>query len=340
MEAKLSFVPYSERYSEAHRVFALKNWKGKRRRYEESYIRWKFRGPMQGEMESCLLALENEAVVGQVGLIPVDIRIGEQSLKAQWVCDLMVDRAAQGKWIGSKILKAAIARNQVSLGSDPSKAADVVMSRIGFRPIKGPKKLIMPVKLNHLLSWRIPEKFKFAIPLLAQLCRPIIFWRSRGLRWHRGQNGVKRLPWQEVAPLIEQHQKKSTSPHVVHDFDFLQWRCSGLEGFAAKIYAIATNAGSYAILEEGGPYLYVQDWFVPHREDFIPLYQEILQVAIEAGSQTIQTLAQDEQETEMLLNVGFLVRRHDVKIICYPPHMLIPTWDKFLYCLYDSDGNL
>jgi hypothetical protein len=228
----------------------------------------------------------------------------------------------------------------ISLGSNPSHAADVVMARIGFREIKGPKTMLLPVKLNHVLSWKVPEKIKFLIPFLAQLGRPILAWRSRALKRVQRETAVKRVSWEKVVPLIEQRQKLLSCPHVVHDQTFLHWRCSGLEEFTAKLYIMATDAGGYAIVEEGGPYLYVQDWFAPNRDDFISLFHEIVLIAIEAGSQTIQTLVQDELETSMLLEVGFMVRPHDVKIICYPPERLIPAWDRFSYCLYDSDGNL
>jgi hypothetical protein len=340
MEAKVAIVPYSERYREAHQTFAMKMWPRTRRRHEEKYLRWKFRGPINGELEGLLLAVMNDTVAGQLGLIPVKIRVGSQNLNAQWACNLVVDPVARRKGIGSKLYKAATAGNKVSLGSNPTVASDAVATQVGFREIQGPRVMVLPVKLNHVLSWKVPDKMKFLIPFLSQIGRPIMAWRSRELRKSGRQNIIKRCSWHELVPLIEQRQKLLSCPHVIHDLAFLQWRCSGLPGFAPKLYAFATDAEGYAIIEEGGPYLYVHDWFASNRIDFIALFQEIFKIACEAGSQTIQTLAQDGKETEMLLSAGFLAMRHRVKIICHPPETFIPTWDRFSYCLYDSDGNL
>ena len=259
MGNKISVVPYSERYREAHKVFASRNWPGKRRRQEENYIRWKFRGPAQGEVEGCLLAVKGDEVVGQVGLIPVDICAGSRLLSAQWICDFMADASMRRQGVGSLLLETLMSRPKVSLGSNPSESADGAMTRIGFRHLKAPSIMILPVRLNHVLSWKVPHKIKFLIPLLSQLGRPIMAWRSRELRKSGRQGVIKRCSWHEVAPLIEERQKLLSYPYVVHDQAFLKWRCTGLTGFSAKLYVIATDAGGYAIIEEAGPYLNVQD---------------------------------------------------------------------------------
>jgi len=71
-------------------LFASSYYPQTRRRIPE-YIYWKFRSSQVDHCDSFILALKNGKVVGQLGLIPVVLKIGENTFEAQWFCDLMLD---------------------------------------------------------------------------------------------------------------------------------------------------------------------------------------------------------------------------------------------------------
>jgi GNAT superfamily N-acetyltransferase len=332
-------VRYGDSTENAHSQFTAKMWPAKRRRRVPAYNRWKFRGPASGSVDGLLLALSDGEVIGQLGLIPVMVRAGSETRKAQWACDLMVDSSARRKGIGSLLLKAAMARDCLTLGSNPSPAADVTMTKLGFRPIAGPRIMVLPLRLNHVLSWKIPAALSATIPAISKLGQPIVSLRYRSLARSNRLADVSECHWQEVASLIASRQARLTVPHVVHDSEFLSWRCKGLEDFASEMSAIRTDSGAYAIVGQSSPYFYVYDWWAPDQDECLALFQASFTMAKKAGSLTIQVLAQDQGEEQWLRHMGFLGMRHPFKIISYPPDFLSNS-QSFHYSIYDSDGNL
>lgn len=333
-------VPYEEKYQEAHRDFAAKMWPEKRRRRDDRYNRWKFRGPSSGPVDGLLLAVADGKVVGQLGLIPATLRIGVEEHRCQWACDLMVDTSARRQGVGSLLLATAMARDTITLGSNPSPAADVTMSRIGFKPLSGPRIMVLPLKLSHVLSWKMPEALSNTIPLLSALGQPLATMRCWPLARARKRDTVRSCRWEEVAPLIEARQSILKEPHIIHDLDFLKWRCSGLAGLSPELQAVRTPSGSYAIVGAAAPYFYVYDWSAQDADQFFALFHLIYKMAKKAKSETIQALAQNAREERWLKDARFLALRQRFKIICYPSDKLVPEHRNFYYSVYDSDGNL
>ena len=103
-------------------------------------------------MSGFLLAVIDGRVVGQLGVIPVRLRVGDSETPAQWACDLMVEPALRRKGTGSLLFAAAMARDCVTLGSDPSPAADVTMARMGFQPLSSAWKMFLPLDWSHVLK--------------------------------------------------------------------------------------------------------------------------------------------------------------------------------------------
>ncbi|MGH9932296.1 MAG: GNAT family N-acetyltransferase [Pyrinomonadaceae bacterium] len=336
---QIQIVPYSEDFAEAHCEFAARMWPNKRRRREGTYQRWKFRGPAQGPLDGLLLAVEDGIVLGQLGLIPAVLRVGKNSYPCQWACDLMVDSSLRRKGVGTLLLKAAMARPVVTLGSNPSPAADITMSRLGFKPLTGPRIMILPRQLNEVLAWVMPPSLKKAIPLVSIVGRPIAAFRSRALIKKAGTEVVTESTWEEILRLIEARQSTIDSPHVLHDYQFMAWRCSGLDGYTAKLEAIQVDGG-FAVIGPAKHCYYVYEWGAGSKGDFLALFRAIYRRAARAKCQTIEVLAHGPQEEQWLREVRFIGMRTRFKVICYPPERLIPRYDKFYYCIYDSDGNL
>jgi hypothetical protein len=334
--------PYDEICRDAHARFAAKMWPSKRRRREESYIRWKFRGPRAGPVNGLLVALVNGDVVGQLGLIPATVSVGGQRMMCQWACDLMVDSSLRRRGIASCLFDVALARGIVTLGSNPSSAADVTMQRIGFGSLEGPAMGVLPLDPAHILSWKIPSGLKMAIPAVSAAARPVFWWRGRRLgRDARGAwKKVERGSWRMVARLVAEQQACQADPFIVHDEEFLAWRCEGLAGYVEPLGVLRTEDGSYAIVGAGKPYFYVFDWWSASWESFCALFWLVRMLAREARGKTLEAYAQTGEEEEWLRRAGFLFFRRRCKILCNPQSVFIPQTSRMRYSIFDSDGNL
>lgn len=335
--AKGIVVPYAEAYAAAHKTFAEKMWPSKKRRSDSAYLRWKFRGKPQGEMPSLLLAVDDQHVVGQLGLIPATLKIGSQALPAQWACDLMVDSGVRQKGIGSMLFAVAMNRDMVTLGSDPSKLADVTMTRMGFRPLVGPYKMVMPLDLKHTLGWVISEKNKSGIPFISRALQP--FW-SLIVKWRARQvvNGLVPTNLDEIIHRVGIAQSRIEIPYIVHDRDFLTWRFGVV--IPAHIQSFVTGSGGYAICEATPAYFYVYDWHAADAQDASVLISNFLAMARAAQSQTISVMANNQQEHNWLRERGYLAMRTPLNIIYYPEHIISTDQRRFHYSIFDSDGNI
>lgn len=330
-------VPYSEIYSSAHSDFARRMWPNKIRRSDETYIRWKFRGPARGPVEGLLLAVIDDQVVGQLGLLPATLQIGTKVVAAQWACDLMVDPAVREKGIGSMMFAVGMSRNMVTLGSDPSRLADITMSRIGFNPLAGPTKMVLPLNLEQSLGWVVQSNWAWSVPLLASLLNP--FWALRNRLYARKTNGAVTLgSLEDAIPRVSANQQRLAIPHICHDREFLTWRYG--VAIAANIQTLITQAGGYAICEATPTYFYVYDWHAVDSNDADAILTKVLRLASAANCHTISICANDAQERKDLKRHGFLSMRKPLKVIYYPQGSFAADQTTIHYCLYDSDGNI
>lgn len=333
-------VPYSEVHREAHEQFADRMWPGRRRRRDDRYLRWKFRGPSTGPVEGLLIAVRDGRVIGQLGLIPVDVRVPSGSYPCRWACDLMVDPAARRQGVSTRLFSAAIAGGRITFGSNPTAGSHATMNKLGFGELRGPRIMVLPLNLEQMLQWKMPPALNRLIPLAAWLARPIVWIRFSSLARPVRQPVVHECAWQEVVAPIAERQRALDTPHIVHDREFLQWRCGGLPGFEKPPQALRTDAGGYAIVRAANPLFAVFEWGARDRAEFVALFHRIYKMARQAGTMTIEAFAQDEREEEWLQEVGFLGLRHRYELRCYSPEPLFAAGERFHYCLYDSDGYL
>lgn len=332
-------APYSEAHAEGQRSLARRMWPAKERRRDPAYLRWKFRGPATGEVPGLLVALDGDAVVGQLGLIPVDLAVDGEVRPAQWACDLMVDDRVRRGGTGTRLLRAGMEGERITLGSEPSPAADVAMARAGFRPIPGPTKMVLPIDASHVLEWKLRGRTRPLARPLGTLAAPWVAWRLRRLA--RARPGLEAEPrgWREVVARVERREAAVERPHVVHDAAFLGWRARGLPGFSPELSALVVEEDGYALWEAAGSNLYVHDWHAASPEGTAALFRVLLEGARAAGSQTVRAMAQDAGEVARLRDLGFLAQRRPVHLIHYPDAPLAGR-RSFHYCIFDADGNL
>lgn len=340
MKDGYKIVPYDDSLVSAHQKFAATMWPSKRRRREECYVRWKFHGPSTGPVENLLLVVKDQEVVGQLGHIPVTLMMEQAAHSAQWICDLMVLPEHRGGGLGSGLIRASVKLKPVTLGSNPSPSAGPVIDRLGFGKLAGPSMMILPLQLSHIVSWKMPERYRFLTKPLGTIGTPYMAWRMRALSRGHLRNSVKRVHWREVVPLVQERQQRLMEPYILHDEAFLSWRCPGLEGFNKELPALITDQGGYALVEPHPRDFYVHEWYAPDEASCLALFQEILVMGQEWKCLAIRVLAQNVQEIQWLDRMGLLRMRHPTEVVIYPNQVLDSNLNYFHYCLYDSDGNL
>ena len=337
----IEIVEYDGTVAAAHAAFAQRNWPNKRRRREDRFNRWKFRGPEQGAVPGLLLARRGDEIVGQTGALPAEVRIGGERLACQWICDIMVDAALRGRGVGAALLEAAKARGLITLGSNASPSADASMRRNGFQLLAGPEIAVLPLDPAHVLGWKTPAALRGAIPIAAAALRPVARWRARRLYHANGStHGVRVGTWNDAAPHVEAEQSRQPEPHIVHDAAFLRWRCGGLPGFVEPLTSLTMPDGSYAIVGPGAPLYYVYDWHAADRSAFLALFAAALQSALAARAATLQAYANLPIERAWLEEAGFIFLRRHTEILCHPPERFLPAHPRMRYSIFDSDGNL
>lgn len=334
----MEIVPYSEAVEESQAALAQRMWPTKRRRRDPRYLRWKFRGPARGEVPGLLVAVLDGRVVGQLGLIPAKLRVDGRELDCQWACDLMVDPDVRRQGVASRLFDSALGRGMVTLGSNPSPAAEATMLRIGFCSAVGPWQTLLPVRLDEVLTWKLPPPLRRLSPVLARVGQPVLRAHQRRLA-SASDGGVRQVHWPDAVPLVEHGQAESAAqPHIVHDEDFLTWRCEGLTGFAPEMSGLRVD-DSYALFEAAASRTFAYDWRAASAEETRVLMGRLLREARAAGSSIVQAYAQNDTERDWLRQSGFLVQRTRVSVLYHPAEAL-GSWTTFRYSIFDSDGNL
>jgi len=329
--------PYSDEWVSSHQAFAARMWPQKIRRRDEAYNRWKFKGPQKGPVDGLLLAVIDGQVVGQLGLIPDQLWVDGKVYRAQWACDLMVDTNVRKRGLGSMLFAVAMNRGLVTLGSEPSPLADITMSRIGFKPLVGPHKMVLPLEVHGVIGWVLKDRLKPLTSLLSKAVQPLNDYKIKRLL-KKPIKGIRLADWQTVAPLVASHQATLTQPYIVHDESYLAWRYS--VPFKADITTIVSTQGGYAICEATREDYYVYDWYAAHRQEAVSIFTYILQLAQQSGCKHILAYANHEKDRTQLIRCGFIQMRTPIKVIYHTAEPILNHSNTFHYCIYDSDGNL
>lgn len=285
-----------------------------------------------------LIALINNKVVGQLGLIPVKFRHENRTYNAQWTCDLIVDPDHRKKGIGNKLFAEAMSRDMVSLGNNPSPRAEKVMLSIGFKPLQSGRTMVFPVNVKHLMNWVLPDKLKFSIPVAGRIIQPYYSFKKNSLL--KSESDFKTTDWFELIKLISARQDSFDYTGIVHDKDFMSWRVNGLENYTSDIKSIINSEGSYALHSGFKPYYQVYEWYCRDETELKKMLSEITREAVKDGAQTIQIVANSQDEERMLHKAGFIRSRNIERIIYHSDRLSLDSRVKFYFTLYDTDLNL
>jgi len=338
-------VPYTQEHAAAHAEFAARMWPKNERRRSSNYNRWKYRAPNRGCVERHLLALWDGKVVGQVGMTPVQAHVGGRQVAAKWICDFMVDPDYRFRGFAPLLMAQAINTPGLTLGDNPTEMLTPVVKGFGFREFAAPYKMLLPLNAAQILSWKLPQKFRWLIPAVALLTRPFLKWRARKLLSRSLGKMATPCRWDDLLELVSRRQRDLDVPHVVHDRSFLEWRCPGAPGFSKEMRGLRTASGGYLLWGDDHPDRYdpdvhVFDWSAANADDCQALFSGVCQAAEELGARTISVLVNTPQEQAWLRNLGFLKVPTPVKVFCYPPQQIPSDMHRFHFCHYDAHADL
>ncbi len=331
----IEIIPYGPQWETAHAVFASRYWT-KRRRKESRYIYWKFRGRSTDEMESFLLAVENGIVIGQLGLVPCQLKIGEIVVSAQWACDLMVDTSLRGKGIAAALYKRAYQNTTVTLGSDPSPAATISMMRAGFQQVRGPWKFVFPLQASAMGKIK-----RVNLGLLGFIPHPMTYLILGWRRVRKVSARITQIDDQAYSQLRERYLDNSCN-HIVHDETFVKWRLSSLEKYypGFQLYKVAEGFFSIATF---GDKIVVGDWGADRWLTYLDLVSEIVHQTRNSGVNQVRILSNNTRQTVVLRCLGWLRFRTRTSIIHYTPDSKLSSQMEkgtFWYSQLDSDENI
>lgn len=320
-----------------HEEFSIKLWPAKKRRRSEIYNRWKFRGPVKGTVDGILLAVYDKKVVGQLGLIPVKLISGGKEYKAQWACDLIVDHDHRKSGIGNKLFKAAMERDMITLGNNPSPKADILMTKAGFKPFKCGRLMVFPIDPGILVKWAVPKKISAINPVVASVIKPYFAVKKKNILKAKTDFYICEL--NDIDLLISQRQTKDKNPQIRHDKEFLEWRASGFLNYFPKLKTIMSSKGSYALYSHFGLNFNIYEWHCTDEDDFSGMFSYLFNECVKEKTDMVQVIANSAEEIKRLSNAGFVKSRNDEKVIYYAKEDPFRDSGRFYFTLYDTDLN-
>ena len=336
---EFEIVKYSEDWAESHAALAERTYPGKRRRADPGYLRWKYQAPPTGEVPDLFLAVRHGEVIGQTGLMRCTLAHRGELVPVQWLCEIMVDPEARRLGVARGIWQAIFDTGIVTLGSDPSEAADKSLAKVGMGSIAASWVMILPLKLGPVVAARYGQAAR-AERLISLAGKPVVRFRNRALHHAAGSPDAAACSWRDVADLLIAKEAATETTHIVHDTAWLEWRCPGLDGWNRELEAVRTPAGSFAIIERDTARVTVHEWHAPTDEEAAKLFGRVLYLAGSYGVHMIETYAADAEEKARLERLAFQARRSRTTVLEYPRGYLADADGAFAFMGYDNDYHL
>jgi|SRR5690554_5404568 len=321
---------YSKEFEEAHIEFAKKYWK-KKRRLTPEYIYWKFSGSPEKVLRSFILAFDGDKVVGQFGLIPCQVKIGGIKYDAQWACDLMVDSNYRGKGVANKLYDFAHKNKVITLGSNPSPAAEKSMVRKGYVSLEGPRKFIYPFKIGEAFKLKgINNR------LLNKISNPFV-----ALLYVFKNKSYTPISTTRYAELIDNSVNEHL--HCVYDSSFYKWRFSKFKSYypGNDCYEKDINNHFSGFFVNG--IYYLNDFKVSGLLSFLKLISFIFFEYKEKSIKRIKFVCMSTGISLIIPFLGFVGFRTLTSVILYTENEEVKTKiqnKKFNYTYHDSDENI
>ena len=333
MKSQVEIKNYGPKLEKKHFDFATKMYGGRRKRRNSDYLYWKFRGKPDTEMHSLKLALIDGVVVGQLGLIPCKVNIGNEIIDTQWACDLIVDLDYRGKGIAKLLYDAAHAQKAITLGSDPSPSAEISMLRAGYKKLNSSNKQFIPLNLG------LPLRMKgYPVKWLDQVTNPFLSrFKAKKLQREFDELNIVEADHTKIFQLDVKDQV-----YVERDSEFKNWRFRPFKDYypGIKLYQLVGTKTYFSGYYAGNIY-FITDFVLEEENHFNYIINHILRNIPES---TERIRFQNNIHDKVLgSNLTTIKNRTETSIIYYTQDDEIDELIKgkyFYYTHHDTDENI
>lgn len=333
MNQDIKIVNYGPAFEKAHYEFATKMFGNRRKRRNPDYIYWKFRGNQDRELSSFKLAVADGVIIGQLGLIPCEIDLGDEIVDSQWACDLMVSPDFRGKGVAKLLYDSAHNQKEITLGSDPSPSAEISMLRAGYKKLKSSNKQFIPIYLG------LPLRMKgIKINFLDEIKNPFlsIFLKKKNIASFKEIDIIKA----NHQDLFQTNKKNQVS--IARSESFKKWRYSSFKDYypGVKLFNLNETKTYFSGYHHGKIY-FITDLFLEEENHFNKAINYILNlIPKEIERIRFQNNISNDVMGSKLAVVKY---RTETSIIYFTKNKNIESKisDKYFYYTHqDSDENI
>jgi|GEM_PF-2266618 GNAT superfamily N-acetyltransferase len=326
---------YCPELEQAHFEFASKMFGERRKRRNSDYIYWKFRGVQGKELKSFKLAIIENKVIGQFGVIPCTLNIDGKSINAQWACDLMVDAAYRGKGIAKMLYDAAHKERILTLGSNPSPAAQISMTSNGYKQLKSSEAYFIPIYMS------IPLQMKgLHLRFLNGVKNPF-------LRLYRKSSIINLFEEIDIDELSHDKIFRRSAKRALNieiDHEFKNWRFKQFKDYypGIKAYKLRNKETYFSGYFNGRTY-FITDCYVSDVVDYNLIVAFILKINEKNKLELIRFMNNDTSLVFSRLKLILIKYSTPNSIIYYTKDKTINKMMEnrtFYYTYQDSDENI
>lgn len=325
-----------------HREFIKRVWPNSTTRGDFAINNWKLNRGRDTETINMLVCKKDGRIIGQMGYIPVTLKIGDTLYDAVWGCNFRVEDSYKDVGIGAAIEMYATKLFDILLGNTPTEEAMKFKQGLGYKFIDGPRIMMFPIKADYLIGIKAPAKLKPFLPLATLMVNPLLrIWQL--FKFAGGNSSAwAQVTAEKVIDRIAKRQQSISLPYTVHDAEFINWRCNPPEQYKPKPQVLIYNndAESYCIYNVTNKVLNLYEYCFNSKKAFDSFVKYIIAQRNKEGITTIRIYANTEAEESMFRKGNFIGLRRKCVITAYNKDNLFADTDKMYVDLYDSDGDL
>lgn len=331
---------YSKPLQPEHASFVDQAWPTSKKRKDPRYIKWKFRSDSSDEIKSILLAVDQQKVVGHLGLIPSEVVMKGKRYDAQWGCNFKVLPGLEGAGFGSLLDLRSLDLKTITLGAAPTQQSEEIKVKLGFKKLEGPRVMVYPIQFIPFVRMKISALPSVLLTLLAHFIK-IVFTVVYIRNYIKKQKqSIVRGTFRDVVDAVENFQQTIHIAHILHDASYLQWRCQQVEGYREEAQSLRTATGSFILYYCSSRYCYLHEFYFVNDAEKKNLLKELLQIAMQNKCTALYVYANTQQEENGFRQFGFFGFRRKVSVYVYTQEPSVEFGTQFYMTTYDSDVNL
>lgn len=332
-------LPYSIKIKLAHIEFIDQAWPTSAKRKDPDYLKWKFRSESAEEIKNLLVAVDQQKVVGHLGLIPAMVVIGGKIYDAQWGCNFKVLPGFEGAGYGSLLDIQSLDIKTITLGAAPTKQSEDIKIKLGFKKLEGPRVMVYPIQFQPFIKMKLASIPSLFLNFLSTVLK--IFFNATHIQNYFEKNSQFALAgsYRDVIDLVAKFQKTLPYTHIKHDVHYLNWRCQTIEGYRSEAQSLQTANGSFILYYCSAKYCYLHEFNFISDTDRNALLKRLLRIAIQKKCSALYVYSNTVQEEKGFKHFGFLGFRRKINIYAYSQEQ-VEFGTRFYMTTYDSDVNL